>query len=693
MLETDSGARSLSASRYWPRHAPAQAQWDPYPMKNVPRTADGKVDLNAPARRTPDGKPDLSGFWMPSDVVRHLLNLAADMKPEEIPLQPWAAEVYKERIETNGKDHPGVRCWPSGIPEKLNIPDGLKLVQTPDLIILLHESRTIYRQIFLDGRPHPKNAQPTWMGYSIGRWDGDTLVVDTIGQNGRTWLDMRGLPGTEALHVIERYTRPKIGQMNIDVTIDDPKAYTKPWTVKLAWTLQPDTDLIESICEENSKDLRAHGREVVGSQQSAVGSQQSAVGQSVVRYLRMLSNSLVAALLGASYVTVLVLQLNPTMPLYPPRLVPLALTVGLFYAAHLTVIFYVWLVVRQVFARELFSPAWTSVAVLSWLGAAAAAAGAALMWANLRTFTLVLPDDSVNEIARGMLALIASACLFVVVGQLRAQFPHLRRVWALLLVLVAASSIAAPLSLRGRARVPVLETRPLDAMLEPAATERPSRVTILAIDAGSLDLITGAAADGRLPNFGRVLDAGAVMHLATIHPTSAEAVWTAVATGKLPQKNGVRSAAVYDLARGGEPLQLLPDYCFAHALVRFGLVAEVPHTSAALRTRPFWSILTALGIPVGVVGWPLTQPAPVVRGYLVSDAYPRLAATPSAIDDSSSVYPPDMKAEAAQALESVAAEAPAASPRRAVRSARPRRASTAPSTGLRGRSSPRTRRA
>ena len=183
--------------------------------------------------------------------------------------------------------------------------------------------------------------------------------------------------------------------------------------------------------------------------------------------------------------------------------------------------------------------------------------------------------------------------------------------WAFLLVLVAAASIVAPLACGAAPRVPVTETRPLDAVLEPATTERQSRVTILAIDAGSLDLITAAAADGRLPNFGRVLDAGAVMHLATIHPTSAEAVWTAVATGKLPQKNGVRSAGVYDLPRGGEPLQLLPDYCFAHALVRFGLVVEVPHTSAALRTRPFWSILTALGIPVGVVGWPLTQPASV----------------------------------------------------------------------------------
>jgi hypothetical protein len=232
----------------------ARAQWDPFPMKNVPRLPDGKVDLKAPARRTPDGKPDLQGFWMPTNPVKHLLNLAADLKPAEVPLQPWAEALYKERIDNNGKDHPGVRCLPSGIPEKDNIPDGLKVVQTPDLLIVLHESRTIYRQIFLDGRPLPKNAQPAWMGYSVGKWDGDTLVVETIGQNGRTWLDMRGLPGTESLRVIERFTRKTIGQMEIAVTIDDPKAYTKPWDVKLSWTLQPDIELIESICEENNKD-------------------------------------------------------------------------------------------------------------------------------------------------------------------------------------------------------------------------------------------------------------------------------------------------------------------------------------------------------------------------------------------------------------------------------------------------------
>jgi hypothetical protein len=237
----------------WTATASLGAQWEPYPWKNVPRTADGKVDLKAPPRRMSDGKLDLSGFWMPENPVKHLLNLAADMKPEDVPLQPWARDLYNERIETNGKDHPGVRCLPSGIPEKNNIPDGLKLVQTPDLVVLLHESRTIYRQIFTDGRPLPKDPQPTWMGYSVGKWDKDTLVVETIKQNGKTWLDMRGLPATEALRVTERFSRPSIGHMDIDVTIDDPKAYTKPWTVRHVQDLMPDTDIFEFICEENNR--------------------------------------------------------------------------------------------------------------------------------------------------------------------------------------------------------------------------------------------------------------------------------------------------------------------------------------------------------------------------------------------------------------------------------------------------------
>ncbi len=232
----------------------ASAQWDPYPWKRVPRTADGKVDLNAPTQRTSYGKPDLSGFWMPEPQTKYLLSLAADMKDQDIPLTPWGRDIYNARIANNGKDHPGASCLPSGIPEKDNIPDGLKLVQTEDLTLLLHESRTIYRQIFSDGRPLPKDPQPTWMGYSIGHWDKDTFVVETIGQNGKTWLDMRGLPGTESLRITERFSRPKIGHMDIAVTIEDPKAYTKPWTVNLTWRLLPDAELIESICEENNRD-------------------------------------------------------------------------------------------------------------------------------------------------------------------------------------------------------------------------------------------------------------------------------------------------------------------------------------------------------------------------------------------------------------------------------------------------------
>jgi hypothetical protein len=237
--------------------APADAQWPSYPWKNVPRTADGKIDMNAPARRTADGKPDLSGFWMPVGVVRHLLNLAADLKPGEVPLQPWAEALYKERIENNGKDHPGARCWPSGIPEKNNIPDGLKVVHTPDLMLFLYESRTIYRQIFTDGRPlPPPDAQPTWQGYSIGRWEGDTFVVETIGFNGLAWLDQAGYPATSALKFTERFRRRDFGHIELEMTIDDPKMYTRPWTLYGELVFQADTELLEFICEENNKDVQ-----------------------------------------------------------------------------------------------------------------------------------------------------------------------------------------------------------------------------------------------------------------------------------------------------------------------------------------------------------------------------------------------------------------------------------------------------
>ena len=194
------------------------------------------------------------GFWVPTMAVKHLLNLAADLKPGEVPLQPWAEVVYKERIETNGKDHPGARCWPSGIPEKNNIPDGLKLVQTPDLVLFLHESRTIYRQIFTDGRPLPVDPNPSFSGYSSGRWDGDTLVVQTIGFKDGLWIDRNGSPLTDAAKLTERFRRVNYGKLEIEVTVDDPKAYTAPWTVMLGFNIVLDTDLLEYVCLENERD-------------------------------------------------------------------------------------------------------------------------------------------------------------------------------------------------------------------------------------------------------------------------------------------------------------------------------------------------------------------------------------------------------------------------------------------------------
>ena len=371
----------------------------------------------------------------------------------------------------------------------------------------------------------------------------------------------------------------------------------------------------------------------------------------------MLSNSVAAACVGTSYVIVLFLNLNPALPLDPSHLASLVKTVGLYYVVHLTAICYIFLVLRQLLAHEVFSPAWISVGVLVWLSAALSMAGAALMWRNLVTFSLVLDESTAAALERSTIVLALTATLCLVLAWLRSRERDARWVWAFLLVLIVGASVAAPLAFRGPGRPPVLEARPIEAPLESTTVERTARVTVIALDAASLDLITGAAAEGRLPNFGRILDTGAVRHLATLHPTSAEAVWAAVATGKLPQKNGVRSSGLYELS-GGTTVQLLPNYCFAHGLARFGFLSEQPYTSATFRTRTLWSILSVDGFSVGVVGWPLTKPAPLVRGYLVSDTYHRLALTPSGIDDPSSVYPPELQADALATMEAAVSEVP-----------------------------------
>lgn len=231
---------------------PASAQWLDLKTKGIPRTRNGEPDLTAPAPRSPDGKPDLSGIWMVPGL-KYLINIAADLK--EVPFQPWAAAEYKQRMDNRGKDDPNNFCLPSIIPEKVAVTSPWKIVETPGLTLILYESRTIFRQIFTDGRPLPKDPNPTWQGYSVGKWDGDTLVVETTGFNGKGWLDTNGHPVTDALHVTERYRRVDFGHMDVAITIDDPKAYTKPWTIHENPELQPDTELIEYICEENNRDV------------------------------------------------------------------------------------------------------------------------------------------------------------------------------------------------------------------------------------------------------------------------------------------------------------------------------------------------------------------------------------------------------------------------------------------------------
>jgi hypothetical protein len=228
---------------------PAHAQWLDFPTKGIPRRSDGKPDLSAPAPRTADGKPDLSGLWV-ADNSRHLGNLAADLK--EVPFQPWAEQLYNERKANFGKDDPEARCMPQGVPKVNTLPYPFKIFNLPGEVVILYEMYYLHRQIFTDGRDFPKDfASPSWMGYSIGKWDGDEFVVQTAGINEKVWMDTNGHPHTDALRVTERFRRRDFGHMDVNVTIDDPKAYTKPWTATIKQHLLPDTELLEFVCEKN----------------------------------------------------------------------------------------------------------------------------------------------------------------------------------------------------------------------------------------------------------------------------------------------------------------------------------------------------------------------------------------------------------------------------------------------------------
>lgn len=250
--------------------APLKAQWLDHATVGVPRLPDGSPNLAAPAPRTADGKPDFSGIWEPDknrpcpadgcadmQIPQEFLNIGWGLK-DGPPYQPWAAEARRERAEQNGKDDPVSRCLPGGIVKLHTTPLLRKIVQIPGLLITLNEMDATFRQIFTDGRQLPTDTPlPSYKGFSAGKWEGDTLVVETRGFQDGIWLDRNGSPMTDVAKIVERFRRLNYGTMEIEVTIDDAKAYTRPWTIKLIHKIVLDTDLIDYICTENEKDAGA----------------------------------------------------------------------------------------------------------------------------------------------------------------------------------------------------------------------------------------------------------------------------------------------------------------------------------------------------------------------------------------------------------------------------------------------------
>jgi hypothetical protein len=248
--------RVLATAMFMGALAPLGAQWLQYPTPGIPRTAEGKPNLAAPAPRTADGKPDLTGLW-DAAIDTAVGNIAArnvgDLKPADI--QPWAQALIQQRSENFGRDNPRYRCLPEG-PGYSTAGRMKRIMQTPAMIVMLNDDLT-YRQIFMDGRALETDPNPSWMGYSTGHWDKDTLVVESAGFNARTWIH-DGYPHTEALRMTERYRRPDFGHLEIAVTFEDPGAYAKPWTVRTSAELAADTEMLESVCNENAETGQEH---------------------------------------------------------------------------------------------------------------------------------------------------------------------------------------------------------------------------------------------------------------------------------------------------------------------------------------------------------------------------------------------------------------------------------------------------
>jgi hypothetical protein len=271
-----------SRRRYWPlvtvallgsslAASPLAAQWLNNPTPGVPRKADGSVDMTAPAPKLADGKPDFSGIWIsarPSEDVasdghnlgssRYMANLGADMEGG-LPYQPWLVPIVKERTANQAIHDPHIRCLPDSFIRAYGLPHLLKFVHKPDLLIVLNEMNAGYRQVFTDARPLPDDPTPAWQGYSSAKWVGDTLVVDTIGFRDDNWIDWNGSVVTEEAKVREEIRRPDYGHLEVKITVDDPKAYTKPWSVTLQQRIVVDAELIDEVCLENEQFVERMG--------------------------------------------------------------------------------------------------------------------------------------------------------------------------------------------------------------------------------------------------------------------------------------------------------------------------------------------------------------------------------------------------------------------------------------------------
>jgi hypothetical protein len=346
-----------------------------------------------------------------------------------------------------------------------------------------------------------------------------------------------------------------------------------------------------------------------------------------MRYLRMVTNALVAGFLAAAYLSVLVLQLNPQVAVVSTTAMRWFIALLALYGPYLSVVILLLILAREAIASRPLQPGWLSVRILAWLSAAAAVAAAALTWANLRGLRSVLAENAADRMQQGAMATTICAIVLVGVAVLRYSFGRRgNRPAAALMLASVAASFGVPMWIRGPGEVPV----PAAHRLNQAGTiPAPPKVRLLLVDGASRGFILQRIASGQLPNFGTLLERGAKLDLATLRPTQVESVWTAAATGKYPPKNGVRSEYVYLVGEDEvEPVNLLPDYCFAQALLYQRFVQAVPLTARSLRARRLWDILADYGVASGVVNWPLTRPAEIDNGFLLSDAFDDATSSP-----------------------------------------------------------------